>query len=79
MHRKRFPIGLCGGGEGGESNMFDVLDSGLNDYGKIITQHFASSENYRQLEVVIRILKICGLSPSFAFSDVLDKDHHLLK
>ena len=54
----------------GGSKMFDVLESGLNEYGEIITQHFVSSDNHRQLEIVLRMLKSCGLSPSFTFSDV---------
>ena len=59
--------------------MFDVLDSGLNEYGEIIMQHLASSDNHRQIEIVLRMLKRCGLIPSFELSDVPDRYVHLLE
>ena len=62
----------------GGSNMFNVIESGLNGYGEIIMQYFSSSDNHRQLEIVIHMLKTCSLSPSIAFSDVPDQYRHLL-
>ena len=59
--------------------MFDVLDSGLNEYCEIIMQHFASSYNHCQLEIVLRMLKICSLSHSFVFYDVINQDCHLIE
>ena len=58
--------------------MFDVLESPLNEYGEIIMQHFTSSDNRRQLKIVLCMLKSCGLIPSFALFDVLDQYCHLL-
>ena len=37
--------------------MFDVLESGVNEYGEIIMQNFASSDNHSQLIIVIDRLK----------------------
>ena len=59
--------------------MFDVLESSLNEYGEIIMQHFASSNNNNQLKIVLHVLNSCGLSSSFALSDVPDQYCHLLE
>ena len=40
---------------------------------------FASSDNHRHLEIVLFMLKFCGLSPSFALFYVTDQDRHLLE
>ena len=61
------------------SKTFDVIESGLNEYGEIIMQHFSSSDNDHQLKIVLCIFKICGLSLSFAFYDAPDQDCHLLE
>ena len=61
------------------SNIFNVLESGINEYGEIIMQHFASSNNNNQLKIVLHVLNSCGLSSSFALSDVPDQDSHLLE
>ena len=47
----------------GGSNMFDVIEYCLNEYDEIIMQHFASSDNHRRLEIVLRMLKVVDLSP----------------
>ena len=62
----------------GGSRMFDVLKSGLYEYGEIVMQYFVSSDNHLWLEIMLPMLKSCGLSPSFASSDVIDRDTHLL-
>ena len=59
--------------------MFDVLESSLNEYGEIIMQHFASSDNHNWLEIVLHMLKCCGLGPSFALSYVTGRYRHLLE
>ena len=59
--------------------MFDVIKYGLNEYGEIIMQHFASSDNHRRLEIVLHMLKFCSLSPSFALSYVTGRYRHLLE
>ena len=61
------------------SKMFDVLESSLNEYGEIIMQHFASFDINNQIEIVLRMLKSCGLRPSFEFSDFPDQYCHLLE
>ena len=43
--------------------MFDVIEYCLNEYDEIIMQHFASSDNHRRLEIVLRMLKVVDLSP----------------
>ena len=37
--------------------MFGVIKSGINEYGEIIMQNFASSDNYHQLEMFLHMLK----------------------
>ena len=58
--------------------MFYVLESGINEYGEIIMQHFSSCDNNYQLRIVLCMLRSCGLSPPFAFSDVTNRDLCLL-
>eukprot|EP00978_Attheya_sp_CCMP212_P024800 scaffold78540_cov53-Attheya_sp.AAC.1 len=63
---------------GGEK-LFEVLESGKNEYSEVILQHFASSDNHRQLEMVLEALKECGLRPKFASTDVPNRDKVLLE
>ena len=42
-------------------------------------QHFTSSNNHFQLEIVLCMLKSCSLIPPFELSDVTNQDRHLLE
>jgi hypothetical protein len=63
----------------GDTKLFEVLESGLNDFGEIAVQHFESSDNHRQLEVVLETLHRQGLNPSIVFTDVPGRDRNLLE
>jgi hypothetical protein len=63
----------------GGSKLFEVLESGLNEYGEIILQHFELSDNHRQLGTVLLVLKEHGLNPSFVFTDVPGRDRGFLQ
>ena len=53
MHRARLLIGLCGGVD----QICSLLSNyGLNEYGEIIMQHFASYDDHRWLEIVLSLL-----------------------
>lgn len=63
----------------GGVKLFEVLESGLNEYGEIIMQHFETTDNHRQLRPILSLLKEAGLDPSFVFSDVPARDRRLLE
>jgi ribosomal protein S27AE len=63
----------------GGTKMFDCLETGLNEYGETVLQHFETSDNHRQLRPVLEYLQTCGLDPRIAFSDVPARDRGLLE
>lgn len=63
----------------GGTKLYEVLESGVNEYGEIIINHFETSDNHRQLRPVLKILQQLGLNPSIVFSDVPQRDKRLLE
>ena len=58
----------------GGVNLFKELESGVNEYGETIIQHFEHSDNHHQLETILTTFVHYGLNPDFVFSDVPDRD-----
>jgi hypothetical protein len=63
----------------GGATMYEASESGLNEYGEIVLQHFALSGNHRQLRHILVLLKKYDLNPSTVFSDVPDRDRGLFE
>jgi hypothetical protein len=53
----------------GGASLFDALQSGVNEYGEIVLQHFATSDNHQQMRPVLELLESYGFDPELAFTD----------
>lgn len=63
----------------GGASLFDALQSGVNEYGELVLQHFATSDNHRQMRPVLELLESYGLDPELAFTDNPGRDKNLFE
>jgi hypothetical protein len=63
----------------GDNELYDALQTGMNEYSECFLQHFCSSDSYRQLVPVLRHLHSLGLDPSFACNNNPRRDTEFLE